>query len=88
MSYSSHADQVSRVHPGSSRGWIAVLSKLIERLICRLTTRNGIVELRALDDRRLADIGLTRQQVEYVARHGRFLSFESVPSNSGQCPGC
>ena len=33
--------------------------------------RRGIAELRAMDDHLLADIGLTRQQVEYASRYGR-----------------
>ena len=74
MSQSSNADRVLPVHLSSFESLIAVLSKLIERLICKRPARNGIAELRAMDDRRLTDIGLTRQQVEYVARHGRWPS--------------
>ncbi len=71
MSHSSHTDQVLPVHLSSSGIWVAVLLQLIERMLCRLT-RNGIAELRAMDDRRLTDIGLTRQQIEYIARRGRW----------------
>jgi hypothetical protein len=76
MSHSSHADRVLPMHPSSPGSWVAVLPKLIERLICKLTTGNGLVELRAMDDRLLTDIGLTRQQIEYVARHGRWPTVE------------
>jgi hypothetical protein len=72
MSHSSHADRGVPMHLGSSWSWAAVLSKLIEQLICKFTTGNGIGELRAMDDRRLFDVGLTRHQIEYVARHGRW----------------
>jgi uncharacterized protein YjiS (DUF1127 family) len=33
--------------------------------------RHGIADLRALDDHVLADIGLTRGQIEYVAHFGK-----------------
>ena len=72
MSHLSHADQSLPVHLSSSGRRIAVLSRLIEQLICRLATRNGIAELRAMDDRCLTDIGITRQQVEYLAGNGRW----------------
>jgi uncharacterized protein YjiS (DUF1127 family) len=33
--------------------------------------RSGISELRQLDDHLLSDVGLTRRDVEFAARHGR-----------------
>jgi uncharacterized protein YjiS (DUF1127 family) len=72
MNLPSHADRALPVQLSSPGSWLGVLLKLIEQLTCKLATRNGIAELRAMDDRRLTDIGLTRQQIEYVARHGRW----------------
>jgi uncharacterized protein YjiS (DUF1127 family) len=72
MSHSSNADRGLPVHLGPSGSWIAVVSKLLERLVRGLTTRESTAELGAMGDRHLADIGLTRQQVEYIARHGRW----------------
>ena len=63
--------QACYVPAGGGSSPIFSSSKLFERLVCKFTARNGIAELRAMDDRLLADIGLTRQQVEYIARHGR-----------------
>ena len=45
-------------------GWLASLVSS-ERAM-----RRGTAELRAMDDRLLADIGLTRELVEYLARYG------------------
>jgi uncharacterized protein YjiS (DUF1127 family) len=45
--------------------WIARIRK--ERRI-----RRGIEEMMALDDRMLRDIGVSRSDVEYVARYGRW----------------
>jgi hypothetical protein len=61
MSHTSNAGHLLPVHLSLSGSWVAVASKLLERLVCKLTMRNGIAELMAMDDRRLADIGLTRQ---------------------------
>jgi len=72
MSQASNADRVSAGNPGPSVNWIAGVSKLLERLVCKLAVRNGIAELRAMDDRQLADIGLTRQQLEYITNYGRW----------------
>jgi uncharacterized protein YjiS (DUF1127 family) len=72
MSQASNAGRVFGVHLNPSGSWTAVVSNLLEQLVCKLAMRNGIAELRAMDDRYLADIGLTRQQVEYIARYGRW----------------
>jgi uncharacterized protein YjiS (DUF1127 family) len=37
-----------------------------------LRVRRGISELMALDDHMLRDIGVTRAEIESVARHGRW----------------
>jgi uncharacterized protein YjiS (DUF1127 family) len=68
----SRANQVLPVCLGRCRRWIAFALKLR-----KLTIRNGIADLRAMNDRLLADIGLTRQQVEYMARHDRWPSFRN-----------
>ena len=36
-----------------------------------LARRHGAAQLRAMDDRHLADIGLTRGEIEYVVRYGK-----------------
>jgi len=72
MNHSSHAGRVLGVHACPSGGWIVVVSKVLERLFRRFTMSKGIAELRSMNDRDLADIGLTRQQVEYAAKYGRW----------------
>jgi uncharacterized protein YjiS (DUF1127 family) len=60
---------------GSARSWKAALVNTVNRLVAWINSvraiRSGIAELRAMDDRLLADIGLTREQVEYLSRYGR-----------------
>jgi len=55
--------------------WQAVLATLAKRSIAQIKwerhVRRGIDALMALDDRMLADIGLTRGAIEYAARYGR-----------------
>jgi uncharacterized protein YjiS (DUF1127 family) len=61
--------------PGSAKLWRALLAKSIKRTIVwnRSTRRmrRAIEELVALDDRMLADIGLSRGDVQYAEWHGR-----------------
>lgn len=60
---------------GSAGSWLALLTNPIKRSIAWIwstrRTRRAARELMALDDRMLADIGLTRGQVVYAVRHGR-----------------
>ena len=72
MSQASHADRMLPIRSNSFRYRCSVLAAHFEQLIRKLAMRNGMAELRAMGDRQLADIGLTRQQVEYVDRHGRW----------------
>jgi uncharacterized protein YjiS (DUF1127 family) len=63
--------------PGSAaQPWHAAPVQAIKRLIARIRNerriRRAVDELMALDDRTLADIGLTRGDVERVVRYGRF----------------
>jgi len=55
--------------------WRAALANLIKRWGARIKNerrvRDAMNELAALDDRMLADIGLSREDVEHVVRHGR-----------------
>lgn len=55
--------------------WQTVLMKFITRRMARIgrerRIRRDIDGLRALNDRMLADIGLSRCDVEYAVRHGR-----------------
>jgi uncharacterized protein YjiS (DUF1127 family) len=59
----------------SDRSWRAMLVSSIGRYIAWLNAkrkiRRGIEELTTHDDRMLADIGLSRGDVEYAARFGR-----------------
>jgi uncharacterized protein YjiS (DUF1127 family) len=52
--------------------WAPVLRRLIAWFRNERRIRRGIDELRALDDRMLADIGLTRATIEHAARHGAY----------------
>lgn len=58
-----------------AESWRAVLGKSVQRRIRWIRgarrIRRDIDELRALDDRLFADIGLTREDFEHAARHGR-----------------
>jgi uncharacterized protein YjiS (DUF1127 family) len=55
---------------GAAGPW-QVLVKAVKRVVAGIRskrrTRRGIAELRALDDRLLADIGLSRDQIEYAS---------------------
>ena len=55
--------------------WLSALgmwgSRLARNLADELLLRSVIRELHRLDDRTLADIGLTRCGIEYAVRHGR-----------------
>ena len=56
--------------------WGVALLRPLARALARLRhewrMRRDIDHLLALDDRMLADIGLSRSMIEYAARHGRF----------------
>jgi uncharacterized protein YjiS (DUF1127 family) len=53
----------------------ATLAELVRRgvewLVTKRRIRRGMNELSALDDRMLADIGLSRSGIDYTVRHGR-----------------
>jgi uncharacterized protein YjiS (DUF1127 family) len=55
--------------------WLSALGTLGTRLARNLADewflRSAIHELHQLDDRTLADIGITRCGIEYAVRHGR-----------------
>jgi uncharacterized protein YjiS (DUF1127 family) len=54
--------------------WTTILMKSIKQAISRIGSERRINrkigELMALDDRMLADIGISRSNIEYVVRHG------------------
>lgn len=69
---SSWASPEALPRPGSWRTTLAqAIRRRTEWLRAARRDRRGIHELVALDDRSLADIGLTRSDVEHAARYGR-----------------
>jgi len=58
-----------------AESWRSVLMRCVRRQSNRIRTRRrirrAVGEVKALDDRMLADVGLIRSEVEHVARHGR-----------------
>lgn len=69
------SSRVSRRTAPHSDSWRAALGNAIGRrfdsIRAAYRVRRDIDALLALDDRMLADIGLTRWDVEYAVRHGR-----------------
>jgi uncharacterized protein YjiS (DUF1127 family) len=61
----------ARGHTASAK---ALLFNSVKRLASWIGSEcsmcRGVAELRAMDNRLLADIGLTRERVEYLARYG------------------
>src|SRR5262249_55703395 len=59
----------------SIESWTKILIKSMKRAISRIGSehqiRRDIGELTALDDRMLADMGLSRSNIEHVVRYGR-----------------
>ena len=53
------------------RQLLNLIKRLIAWIVWEWSIRRAINALMALDDRTLADIGLTRGAVEHVARYGR-----------------
>ena len=61
--------------------WMAVATSIkrrVERKRMERQNRRSIGELMIADDRMLADVGLTREEVEYAVRHGRLPTDRSV----------
>jgi uncharacterized protein YjiS (DUF1127 family) len=74
MSSSTIEAPLARSSGLNSKSWLAALVRPIKRGIAwiefRRQLRCDMKELMALDDRLLADIGLRRGQIEYVAQYG------------------
>jgi uncharacterized protein YjiS (DUF1127 family) len=74
--------------PGETRGlastvWALVragLRTFLDRLADERGLRQAIRELEAFDDRRLRDIGLTRQDIEGAVRFGQRPTADAVPA--------
>jgi uncharacterized protein YjiS (DUF1127 family) len=75
MSNSSVESQALLNDRRATEPWRAALADSIKRWVAGIKNerrvRGAVNELAALDDRMLADIGLTRDDVTYAARHGR-----------------
>ena len=52
----------------SSKGW---LGRAFSAVVAEWKARRAIRVLGSMDDRMLSDIGVNRDQIWYVARHGR-----------------
>jgi uncharacterized protein YjiS (DUF1127 family) len=67
--------------PRKTEAWWTTLQRAIEQVTARIRAinrlRRGTAELMALDDRMLADIGLSREEIEPAMRFGR--SFIQAP---------
>jgi uncharacterized protein YjiS (DUF1127 family) len=63
------------VKSGTVRSWFAFAMEAAQRSIARIRNmiriRRNTAALLRLDDRMLADVGLSRGEVEYAVRHGR-----------------
>ena len=74
MSGSSSVSRAPRAGGMIPDLWRAALASLVKQWIAQIRwnfqIRRGVNALMALDDRMLADIGLTRGAVEYAVRHG------------------
>jgi uncharacterized protein YjiS (DUF1127 family) len=74
MSSSTIEARLARSAGLNSESWPATLARAIKRGIAwiefRYRQRREMKELMALDDRLLADIGLRRGQVQYLAQYG------------------
>jgi uncharacterized protein YjiS (DUF1127 family) len=57
------------------RGW---LGRTIARLLAEHRARRAMQTLAGLDERMLHDIGINRDQIWYVTRHGRELARRSM----------
>jgi uncharacterized protein YjiS (DUF1127 family) len=61
----------------NAAGWHVAIAAPTVRLMAKWqraqSRRRALAELRALDDRSLRDIGLTRADIEYAARYGIYL---------------
>ncbi len=71
--YELRSPRITHVAPAPSRQ--NKLPELIQQLAgwvrARLEARRSIIELSAMDDRLLRDIGLRRDQLEGLSRYGR-----------------
>ena len=74
MSTSTIEAAVARRADPNAASWLTALARPLKQGIAwigfRRRLRRDVEELRALDDRMLRDIGLSRSDVEYAARYG------------------
>jgi uncharacterized protein YjiS (DUF1127 family) len=80
--------QVHGMQSGSAYGsgrlasWLNAI-RSVARVIAQWNRqRRDIVELRRMDDRLLADIGITRGEAEHMVRHGRWVQ-ASLEADAG-----
>jgi uncharacterized protein YjiS (DUF1127 family) len=81
MSSSTIETRTSRIDGLGAVSWRDLLVNSIRRRFGRLESelrlRRDLDDLMSLDDRILADIGLSRGEIDYVVRHGRRLDREN-----------
>src|SRR5262245_35483670 len=84
---SIHSGALPAQGQDSTDFWPYTLVKAIRRLIARIDSewriRRTIDVLMELDDRALADVGLTRGSIEHAVRCGRFSTIESPAAQAG-----
>ncbi len=83
MSSSAIEARAARATDLGTEAWHTAAVRSVRQWICRITSahrlRRDIKALRALDDRMLTDIGLSRQSLEYAARYGHVGNRRGVP---------